>query len=235
MLKCPARARQSFFPTTDTSPDDLPAEGSGAGSFACPACCSHLRCDDSRHTRVPGQCRAAGTIAREWICPGCIAGKRRLDSAHTLDPDQCKWALSPSRARRTETERPPLREIRDEPTREAVGPDVGQLEQDEAGGPGTSRDGAVVASPGGDAGRPGLSTDGAVAASSSTSSHGPDGGPVVLPPEPDAGQRPRPRSQMQSEAATQPPGNQPGNDFPAGKWRARIFASPRCNRLEPKA
>lgn len=128
-----------YFPTTSTSMHDSdapPAEGlPHPVASSCPACRSHKRYDDPSHTRVAGQCR-------EWTCPGCIAWKLRRDSAHTLDLDTCKWALSPNRPRRTAAERPPRQEIRDEATREALGPDVGQMEQDGTAAASSSSSGA---------------------------------------------------------------------------------------------
>ena len=137
MLRC--HRRQSYFPTagtsTDGGPEQAPASGSRAYTGDCAACRSHLRHDDIRHTRISGDCRAALTAPREWNCPGCKAGARRLDSRHSLDPADCKWAAASSRntgpqQQRTATERPPRQPVRDEPTAEAVGPDVGQAEQD---------------------------------------------------------------------------------------------------------
>ena len=81
------------------------------------------------------ECRASHVESKHWPCPQCIAHALRRDSRHTLLPDDCNHATARERRFalrvRTAWELPPRQHRSDEPTQEAVGDEVGQIEQDQ--------------------------------------------------------------------------------------------------------
>ena len=74
-------------------------------TYTCPACRSHLRKTDARHTR-DDTCRFRDVKSISWSCPGCVAKRHRAHESHTND-DTCQWALARSMPEGASRERGP--------------------------------------------------------------------------------------------------------------------------------
>ena len=84
----------------------------------CPGCRGKQAKYDSRHNRIPGQCKYPDEEQIDWSCPGCKAHRPRTHSTHTYD-EHCRYAIVEERRghpRAGRHPRPPARKAREDPT-----------------------------------------------------------------------------------------------------------------------
>ena len=81
--------RNGVFVKDSQSP--LTLDRSDRKSWKCKACNNNAYKEDSRHTRVPGECRHPDVESVQWNCPACKSNQPRAHTGHTLEAGECRW------------------------------------------------------------------------------------------------------------------------------------------------
>ena len=86
---------KSSYPSVRVGTSDgvpAPEAEPEARTYSCPACRSHLRKTDPKHTHDEN-CKFPNVESTSWTCPGCVARKNRAHESHPND-ETCQWSFA---------------------------------------------------------------------------------------------------------------------------------------------
>ena len=121
--------KEQAYPTVASDTSDPKGDSAVEESpwRKCKGCLWRLQKFDSRHSRVPGECKHPDLEAIEFKCPGCMKGLPRSNELHDYGPD-CRHALT---TRRTGTRRRPFSRVpaEEEPTSKLKASELGKADE----------------------------------------------------------------------------------------------------------